>query len=231
METTMIEKWINELQCEIDKVKRALANAGGEDVTITPALESGTKVADYSIGETTGALYAPTPPDAVTITPALESGTKVADYTIGSASGVLYAPEGGGLEFNAGTPVKIGKYVNGQTEEDVYMKIVEGGAASGEGAKSVSSGITNISKLLMISASALTAASSQYYQNNFVTIPTTNSSVDGIYDIYGVKMDKSSGNISYYLRSGLNLTGTRFVIIYTQTVAKATTKTKARTTK
>lgn len=34
---------------------------GGSEVTITPVLTSGTKIADYTIDETTGSLYAPTP--------------------------------------------------------------------------------------------------------------------------------------------------------------------------
>ena len=35
---------------------------GGSTVTITPTLESGTKIADYSIDSNEGSLYAPTPP-------------------------------------------------------------------------------------------------------------------------------------------------------------------------
>lgn len=35
---------------------------GGSEVTITPTLQSGTKIADYQIDEDTGSLYAPTPP-------------------------------------------------------------------------------------------------------------------------------------------------------------------------
>lgn len=34
---------------------------GGSDVTITPSLQSGTKIADYTIDDTPGVLYAPTP--------------------------------------------------------------------------------------------------------------------------------------------------------------------------
>lgn len=34
---------------------------GGSDVTITPTLESGTKIADYTINDIPGVLYAPTP--------------------------------------------------------------------------------------------------------------------------------------------------------------------------
>ena len=34
---------------------------GGSEVTITPVVTTGTKIADYTIDETTGSLYAPTP--------------------------------------------------------------------------------------------------------------------------------------------------------------------------
>ena len=55
-----IEKVYDELYGMIDDLKKQIAAAGGGDsVTITPALESGVKVADYTIGETEGALYAP----------------------------------------------------------------------------------------------------------------------------------------------------------------------------
>lgn len=63
MNTSNLTKWIDELQGQIDQVKRiALAAGGGDTVTITPALESGTKVADYSIGSDSGSLFAPTIP-------------------------------------------------------------------------------------------------------------------------------------------------------------------------
>lgn len=55
-----IEKVYDELYGMIDDLKKQIAAAGGGDeVTITPAAESGAKVADYTIGETEGSLYAP----------------------------------------------------------------------------------------------------------------------------------------------------------------------------
>lgn len=60
-----IEKVYDELYGMIEDLKKQIAAAGGgSDVTITPALESGTKIADYTIGEDEGALYAPTPEPA-----------------------------------------------------------------------------------------------------------------------------------------------------------------------
>lgn len=56
-----LEKVYDELYGMIEDLKKKIAAASGSDVTITPALESGTKVADYSIGDTEGSLYAPAP--------------------------------------------------------------------------------------------------------------------------------------------------------------------------
>ena len=57
-----LEKVYDELYGMIEDLKKKVAAlSGGDDVTITPALESGTKIADYSIGEDTGSLYAPAP--------------------------------------------------------------------------------------------------------------------------------------------------------------------------
>ena len=56
-----IEKVYDELYGMIDDLKKQIAAGGGTDVTITPALESGTKVADYEIDGEAGVLYAPTP--------------------------------------------------------------------------------------------------------------------------------------------------------------------------
>lgn len=60
MNEANLTRWVDELQGQIDQLRMALKMAGGGDtVTITPALESGTKVADYTIGDTEGSLFAP----------------------------------------------------------------------------------------------------------------------------------------------------------------------------
>ena len=56
-----IEKVYDELYGMIDDLKKQIAAGSGSDVSITPALESGTKVADYEIDGEAGVLYAPTP--------------------------------------------------------------------------------------------------------------------------------------------------------------------------
>lgn len=59
MTDQQIAKWIDQLQGELDVLKRK-AGSGGSTVTITPTLQSGEKVADYSIDGAAGAIYAPT---------------------------------------------------------------------------------------------------------------------------------------------------------------------------
>lgn len=57
-----VEKVYDELYGMIEDLKKKIAAlSGGDEVTITPALESGTKIADYTIGEDEGVLYAPAP--------------------------------------------------------------------------------------------------------------------------------------------------------------------------
>ena len=58
----ILEKVYDELYGMIEDLKKKVAGiSGGSVVTITPALDSGTKIADYEIDETEGTLYAPTP--------------------------------------------------------------------------------------------------------------------------------------------------------------------------
>lgn len=83
-----IEKVYDELYGMIEDLKKQIAAGSGTDVTITPALEDGTKIADYAIDGTEGALYAP----EILITPSLQSGAKIADFEICGVESALYAP-------------------------------------------------------------------------------------------------------------------------------------------
>lgn len=69
----------------------------GDKVTIVPTLTEGTKIADYTINNVDGELYAPeapTPPvTEVSITPAVSTGTKIADFSINNVAGELYTPD------------------------------------------------------------------------------------------------------------------------------------------
>lgn len=70
-----VEKVYDELYGMIEDLKKKIAAlSSGDEVTITPALESGVKVADYTIGEDTGSLYAPAEKSGVYSTDETEVG-------------------------------------------------------------------------------------------------------------------------------------------------------------
>lgn len=64
---------------------------GGSEVTITPVITEGTKIADYSIDGTAGELYAPEAGDTVEVTPTLNVGDKVADIEVNGVNKALYS--------------------------------------------------------------------------------------------------------------------------------------------
>lgn len=63
----------------------------GSDVTITPVLTEGTKIADYTIDSASGSLYAPEAGDTVDVTPTLNVGDKVADIEVNGVNKALYS--------------------------------------------------------------------------------------------------------------------------------------------
>lgn len=56
----ILEKVYDELMALIEDLQKKVGS-GGSEVTITPALESGVKVADYEIDGEEGSIYAPAP--------------------------------------------------------------------------------------------------------------------------------------------------------------------------
>ena len=72
-----LEKVYDELYGMIEDLKKKIG-AGGSKVTITPALESGEKVADYTIGDTEGSLYAPSAADMFS---GIDTSAAVQSYT------------------------------------------------------------------------------------------------------------------------------------------------------
>lgn len=64
---------------------------GGSEVTITPVLTEGTKIADYTIDSASGSLYAPEAGDTVDVTPTLNVGDKVADIEVNGVNKALYS--------------------------------------------------------------------------------------------------------------------------------------------
>jgi hypothetical protein len=55
----ILEKVYDELYGMIEDLQKKVGKGGGSTVTITPTLQSGEKLADYSIDGTAGAIYAP----------------------------------------------------------------------------------------------------------------------------------------------------------------------------
>lgn len=109
---------------------------GGSEVTITPTLQSGTKIADYSIDQEAGSLYAPTPeelPDTI-VTKALRkyndtSQTKIMTVTTydkendQEVSQDIYAPSPVDCWYTPGLEqdYEIGKFTYGGVTQNVYI--------------------------------------------------------------------------------------------------------------
>lgn len=64
---------------------------GGSEVSITPVVTEGTKIADYAINGTAGELYAPEAGDTVDVIPTLNVGDKVADIEVNGMNKALYS--------------------------------------------------------------------------------------------------------------------------------------------
>ena len=109
---------------------------GGSEVTITPVLTSGTKIADYSIDETTGSLYAPTPESlpGTIVTKVLrkyndDTQTKIATVTTLDTSNNqevsqdIYAPSPVQCWYTPGLEqdYQIGQFTYGGVTQNVYI--------------------------------------------------------------------------------------------------------------
>lgn len=109
---------------------------GGSDVTITPTLQSGTKIADYSIDDTPGSLYAPTPEDlpGTLVTKVLRkyndtTQTKIATVTTLDTSNNqevsqdIYAPSPVQCCYTPGLEqdYRIGQFTYGDVTQNVYI--------------------------------------------------------------------------------------------------------------
>lgn len=109
---------------------------GGSEVTITPVLTSGTKIADYSIDENTGSLYAPTPEalPATIVTKTLRkyndtTQTKIATVTTLDTSNNqevsqdIYAPSPVQCWYTPGLEqdYQIGQFTYGDVTQNVYI--------------------------------------------------------------------------------------------------------------
>ena len=89
-----IIKTVQELSTKVDELETEIA-AG---LSLDPVLHSGTKIADYALGDESGSLYAPDP-TSIDINPIVTTGTKIAEITINDyTTEELYAPSAGSTE-------------------------------------------------------------------------------------------------------------------------------------
>lgn len=123
--------------------------SGGSEVTITPTLQSGTKIADYSIDETTGSLYAPAPESlpSTIVTKALrkyndDTQTKIMTVTTldtendQEVSQDIYAPSPVQCWYipeATGQDVLIGKFTYGEVTQNVYIPNFQSPLTAGTG--------------------------------------------------------------------------------------------------
>ena len=98
---------------------------GGSEVTITPVITEGTKIADYSIDGAAGELYAPEAGDTVEVTPTLNVGDKVADIKVNGVNKALYSQSYGyANDMHDTNSETIGGFQKGSNITPVKVKAV-----------------------------------------------------------------------------------------------------------
>ena len=95
-------------------------DGGGSSITITPSLESGTKVADFTIDETSGILYAPTPTEYTAGT-----NVQISEQNVISATDTTYTA-GNNITIENGVISAISGGVNRSTTEQVIGTWIDG---------------------------------------------------------------------------------------------------------
>ena len=105
---------------------------GGSEVTITPVITEGTKIADYSIDSATGSLYAPEAGDTVEVTPTLNVGDKVADIEVNGVNKALYSQSYGyANDMHDTNSETIGGFQKGSNITPINVKAVSYADQSG----------------------------------------------------------------------------------------------------
>lgn len=105
---------------------------GGSEVTITPVLTEGTKIADYTIDSASGSLYAPEAGDTVEVTPTLNVGDKVADIAVNGINKALYSQSYGYTNDTHDTNSEtIGGFQKGNDITPIMVKAVSYADQSG----------------------------------------------------------------------------------------------------
>lgn len=99
-------------------------SSGGSNVTITPTLESGTKIADFTIDEESGVLYAPTPEPSIEYTAG--DNITISEENVISATDTTYTA-GANIQISENNVISATSGgVNYSTEEQVVGTWIDG---------------------------------------------------------------------------------------------------------
>lgn len=90
---------------------------GGSDVTITPTLSEGTKIADYSIDDVEGSLYAPTPIEPIVYSAG--ANIQISEQNVISATDTTYTA-GDGIDITGGVISATGGSSSGVEIVELY---------------------------------------------------------------------------------------------------------------
>lgn len=161
---------------------------GGSEVTITPVVTSGTKIADYSIDETTGSLYAPTPealPSTI-VTKALRkyndtTQTKIATVTTLDTSNNqevsqdIYAPSPVQCWYTPGfeQDYQIGQFTYGGVTQNVYIPYFQRPLTAG-------------ANITIDADNVISASGGSSWDYSTTEVNTGQKWIDGIHDIYSL---------------------------------------------
>lgn len=111
---------------------------GGSEVTITPVLTEGTKIADYTIDSSSGSLYAPEAGDTVDVTPTLNAGDKVADIEVNGVNKALYSQSYGyANDMHDVNSETIGGFQKGSDITPINVKAISYADQSGVGGETI----------------------------------------------------------------------------------------------
>ena len=167
---------------------------GGSEVTITPTLQSGTKIADYSIDETSGSLYAPTPGalPATIVTKALRkyndtSQTKIMTVTTLDTSNNqevsqdIYAPSPVQCSYTPGLEQDyvIGQFSYGGVTQDVYIPYFQRPLTAG-------------SNITIDADNVISASGGSSWDYSTTEVNTGQKWIDGVHNIYNIVISYSS---------------------------------------
>lgn len=194
-------------------------SSGGSTVTITPTLESGTKIADFTIDQESGVLYAPTPEPPIEYTAG--ANIQISEENVISATDTTYtaganiqisennviSASGGGVNYSTEEQV-VGTWIDGKP---LYRKtVIKSGTISQR--ETISLGIANVENIFLVSdASNLNNGETPL---PLITGTDNNNNTGGFFDI-----QQSDTSFLFRIGSGMvgNVENAIITVQYTKT--------------